>query len=58
MVDLIEANSPMNIIKKGYGCIESDGKVISSIDTLKKKDTVKITLKDGSEYFDIKVRKE
>ena len=48
----------MNIIKKGYGCIESDGKVISSIDTLKKKDTVKITLKDGSEYFDIKVRKE
>lgn len=57
LIDLIEANSPMNIIKRGYSCIESDGKVISSIDTLKKKDTVKITLKDGSEYFNIKVRK-
>ena len=57
LIDLVEANSPMNIIKRGYSCIESDGKIISSIDTLKKKDTVKITLKDGSEYFDIKVRK-
>jgi exodeoxyribonuclease VII large subunit len=55
--DTLEALSPLKVMDKGFGLIQKDQKVISSIQTLKKKDTLFITLKDGiieTEIQDIK----
>jgi exodeoxyribonuclease VII large subunit len=54
---LLESFSPKNILKRGYSIVRLDGKLVSSIKNIKKKDKVKISLSDGefsSEVLSIK----
>ncbi|WPC40911.1 exodeoxyribonuclease VII large subunit [Clostridium sp. JS66] len=54
---LLTAHNPMNILNKGYAVIENEKiGVINTIQNLKKSDKVKITLKDGSEEFNLKIK--
>ena len=47
-------NNPLNILNKGYGIISDANKnVVESIDELKSKEVVEITLKDGRGLFKI-----
>ena len=55
--DTLEALSPLKVMDKGFGLVQKDQQVISSIQALKKKDRLMITLKDGTvetEILDIK----
>jgi len=47
-IDLLNAYSPLNIIKKGYAIIEKDDKVIRSIQTVRLNDEISIRLTDGN----------
>ncbi|EET88436.1 exodeoxyribonuclease VII large subunit [Clostridium carboxidivorans P7] len=54
---LLTAHNPMNILNKGYAVIENEKiGVVNTIQNLKKLDKVKITLKDGSEEFNLKIK--
>ena len=45
---LLSAHNPLNVLNKGYSVIQDeDNKIVSSIDVLKQKERVFITVKDG-----------
>lgn len=47
-IALLNAHNPLNVLNKGYSIItDTEDKVISSIEVIKKQDVVKIRLKDG-----------
>ena len=46
-VERLEANSPLNILKKGYSITFSDNKKIVSIHEVNRKDNLSIRLIDG-----------
>lgn len=53
---LLNAHNPLNVLDRGYAIIEDEGSnLIAEINTLCHTDKVKITLKDGSSFFDIRV---
>ncbi len=52
---LIESFNPQNVLKRGYGIVKSENKVVSSVKKIRKGDEVEIFLKDGS--FDSMVKK-
>ncbi len=53
---LLSAHNPLNILSKGYSIVEDrDSNIVNTIENLKNLDRVKITLKDGSEEFKLKV---
>ncbi|AGK97669.1 exodeoxyribonuclease VII large subunit [Clostridium pasteurianum] len=53
---LLNAHNPLNVLDRGYAIIEDEGSnLIAEINTLCSNNKVKITLKDGSSFFDIKV---
>lgn len=46
---LLNAQNPLNVLNKGYSLIQdSNNKTISEIEMLKKEQSIKVTLKDGS----------
>lgn len=47
-IDLLNAYSPLSIIKKGYAIIEKDDKVLRSIQTVRLNDEISIRLTDGN----------
>lgn len=54
---LLTAHNPMNILNKGYAIIENEKiGVVNTIQNLKKLNRVKITLKDGSEEFNLNIK--
>jgi exodeoxyribonuclease VII large subunit len=54
---LLSAHNPLNILSKGYAIIEDkDSNIVNTIENLKNLDKVKITLKDGSEKFNLNVK--
>ncbi len=48
IVSKLETLSPLLTIKRGYSVTRKDGKVLSSVKQVKKKDTLEIELSDGS----------
>ncbi len=47
-IDLLQAYSPLNVIKRGYSVTYKDDKVVNSIDLLNKDDQIITKLKDGN----------
>ena len=47
-VNKLEVLNPLNTIKRGYSITKKDGKVFSSIKSVKKNDLIEIELSDGS----------
>ncbi len=47
IIESIEHLGPMNVLKRGYAYIESDGAALSSIDKITKGDSIDIVLADG-----------
>ena len=53
---LLNAHNPLNVLDRGYAIMEDEGSnLIAEINTLCHTSKVKITLKDGSSFFDIRV---
>ncbi|NMM61373.1 exodeoxyribonuclease VII large subunit [Clostridium sp. P21] len=54
---LLTAHNPMNILSKGYAIIQDkDKNIINTMQDLKSLGKVKITLKDGSEEFNLNIK--
>ena len=47
LISKLDALSPLSTIKRGYGIIKKDDKVITSIKSIKKKDKISLELSDG-----------
>lgn len=47
LLSKIETLSPILTIKRGYSVVRKDGKVISSVNSIKKKDTLELEVSDG-----------
>ncbi len=47
IISKLDALSPLSTIKRGYGIIKKDDKVITSIKSIKKKDKISLELSDG-----------
>jgi len=54
----LDGLSPLKVMDKGYGLLEKNQKVITSINEVSVDDTVTITLKDGILQTLIKEKKE
>lgn len=48
LISKLDALSPLSTIKRGYGIIKKDDKVITSIKNIKSKDKISIELSDGN----------
>ena len=48
IISKLEVLNPMNTLKRGYGIIKKDDKVVSSIKEINKNDNITINLKDGN----------
>ena len=48
LIEKLELLNPLNSLKRGYSITKKDNKCITSIKSIKKKDNINITLKDGS----------
>ena len=55
LVSTIDALSPLKVISKGYGMVETEGRIVKSIDDIKQGSTIKTSLSDG--YFESVVTK-
>ena len=53
----LEANHPNQVLKRGYAIVEGEEKLITSVKNVKIKDTLRITLKDGTLVSEV-IRKE
>ena len=51
---LLHAVSPLNILSRGFGIIEQDGRVINSVKSITPEKTLTITLHDGLVTSDVK----
>ncbi|MBQ6934529.1 MAG: exodeoxyribonuclease VII large subunit [Clostridia bacterium] len=47
LVSTLDALSPLKVISRGYGMVESDGKIVKSVDDIKKDSVIKTSLSDG-----------
>ena len=47
IISKLDALSPLSTIKRGYGIIKKDDKVITSIKSVNKKDKISLELSDG-----------
>lgn len=47
LLEKIEVLNPMNTLNRGYAILKKENKVISSIQSLKKSDTITVQVKDG-----------
>lgn len=54
----LDGLSPLKVMDKGYGLIEKDQHIITSIHQVKIEDTITVTLKDGTLKTTIKDKKE
>ena len=48
LISKLDALSPLSTIKRGYGIVKKDNKVITSIKNLNKKDKISLELSDGN----------
>ncbi len=44
----LEILNPLNLMKKGYAIVRKDGKIHRTIETIKRKDTINVSLSDGT----------
>jgi exodeoxyribonuclease VII large subunit len=54
----LDGLSPLKVMDKGYGLLEKDQKIITSIHDVNIYDSIKVTLKDGILQTQIKDKKE
>ena len=47
LVSMLDALSPLKVISRGYGMVESDGRIVKSIDDIKTDSVIKTSLSDG-----------
>jgi exodeoxyribonuclease VII large subunit len=57
-VQKLDGLSPLKVMDKGYGLLEKDQKIITSIHDVNIDDTITVTLKDGMLHTQIKDKKE
>ena len=55
-VQLLDSYSPINTLKRGYSIVESNSKIIKSIDEINLNDEVKIKLSDGTVHAVISMK--